>query len=125
DRMLTEQSETRPSSVYAVSKLAAEGVVKEQSELPWVILRLFNAYGPEATHPYFIPDMIRQCVKDDVIRVGTLRSMRDFTYVQDTASAILKAINAVGIEHQTVNVSTGKAWSMGEILKKIQEGCGA
>jgi nucleoside-diphosphate-sugar epimerase len=125
DKVLTEQSDTRPRSVYAVSKLAAEGVVREQSELPWVILRLFNAYGPDATHPYFIPDMIRQCLKTKEIRVGNLDRMRDFTHVQDTASAIFKAIKTVGLEHHILNVSSGRPWSMREVLRKIQEGCDA
>lgn len=122
---LLESSPTKPQSWYAISKLGAERVVQEFTELPWVIVRPFNAYGPNATHPYFVPEMIKQGLRSPQIRVGNLNSIRDFTYVTDTADAILRSIETVGIEGMTFNVCSGKAWRMADLLKLIQESCGA
>jgi dTDP-glucose 4,6-dehydratase len=99
-----------------------EAVVREFSlnELPWVILRPFNAYGPNPTHPYIVPELIRQCIKEEVIKTGNVSSRRDFTYVTETAEAILKGMLAPGIEGETINICSGKASQMSDLLLKIQ-----
>jgi nucleoside-diphosphate-sugar epimerase len=120
---LHEASPTRPQSLYAISKLMGERVVREfaLSELPWVIVRLFNAYGENATHPYFVPETIRQCLKTEKITIGNLDSRRDFTLVGDSAEAIVRATSATEIEGETINICSGRAERMRDLLRKIQE----
>jgi nucleoside-diphosphate-sugar epimerase len=119
---LKENSPLDPLSPYANSKLAAEVIVKRylQQGLPSVILRLFNSYGPNATHPYFIPAMIMQWLTQKEIKVGNLNSSRDFTYVTDTAEAIVLAMDKVAIEGEVINIGSGEERSMMEILEEIR-----
>ena len=120
---LSEEAPLDPLSPYANSKLAAEAVVRGFSArgLPCVILRLFNCYGPRFTHPYFIPEMIKQCLTRREIHVGSLDTHRDFTYVTDTAEAIALVLPREGIEEETFNIGSGVERQMGEVLEKIQE----
>jgi nucleoside-diphosphate-sugar epimerase len=61
---------------------------------PLVVARLFNCYGPRATHPYIIPEIIRQLNDSSTLHLGNLTE-RDFTYVHDTARAVTALLTAV------------------------------
>ena len=55
---MDEEHQTTPQSTYAVSKLAGERVVytmHKEHNLPAVIIRPFNSFGPNITQPYIIP----------------------------------------------------------------------
>ena len=55
-----------PQSTYSVSKLAAERVVytiHKEHDLPAVIIRPFNSFGPNITQPYIIPEITSQLLK--------------------------------------------------------------
>lgn len=121
---LAEKSRPNPKSPYASSKLAGEVLARcfyRDLGLPVVTMRLFNAYGPRETHPYVIPEAIRQCSKEEVIRLGNLDTERDFTYVEDTASAIVKAVQAGGLEGEVINVGSGQSIKIRSVFQIIQD----
>jgi len=108
---MDEKHPTLPHSTYAASKLAADRAVfamhKEHS-YPTAILRPFNSYGPRVTQPYIIPEIALQLLDGrNSLELGNVNAIRDFTYVEDTARAIVLA----GIEKQaageTINVGSG------------------
>lgn len=77
-----------PQSTYGVSKQAADAlctVRHRESGFESVILRQFNCYGPRETHEYVVPEIISQLDKSAVLRLGNIRSYRDFLYVDDAA----------------------------------------
>jgi len=92
-----------------------------EHKLPVVILRPFNTFGPRESLPYFIPEMIRQCVKEPRIKVGNLKTSRDFTYVEDTTEAMTSALQTPNIEGETINIGTCKTWKMETILDLIKK----
>lgn len=111
-----------PESTYSVAKLAADLWAQTfywEHKLPVVILRPFNAFGPRENLPYFIPEMIRQCLKEPVINVGNLNTSRDFTYVEDTVNAMIIALENEKIEGEVINIGTCRTWKMNEILNSI------
>jgi len=113
-----------PCSTYAVGKAAADQWAQTFSfehKLPVVILRPFNTFGPRETLPRFINEVIRQCLKEPVINVGNLETSRDFTYVEDCASAIIAALETEGIEDEIINIGTNRAWKMREVLDMIKK----
>jgi len=125
---MNEQHPLCPLSTYAVAKAAADMWAQAfywEHKLPIVILRPFNTYGPRESLPYFIPEMIRQCLKETVIRVGNLETSRDFTYVKDTVNAMITALEMENIEGEVINIGTCKTWKMKEILEMIKEKTGA
>ncbi len=125
---MDEKHPVIPHSTYAVAKAAADMWAQTfcwEHKLPVVILRPFNTFGPRESLPYFIPEMIRQCLKAPDIHVGNLETSRDFTYVGDTVQAMIAALETEGIEGEIINVGTSKTWRMQEILDLIKKGTDA
>jgi nucleoside-diphosphate-sugar epimerase len=114
-----------PQSTYSVSKLAAERVVytiHKEHDLPAVIIRPFNSFGPNITQPYIIPEITSQLLKgNNEVKLGNITSRRDFTFVSDTARAIILSLVAEGIIGETINVGSERAVSIKELVKLIAE----
>jgi len=122
--LMNEQHTMHPHSTYAVAKAAADmwaQTLHWEHNLPVVILRPFNTFGPRESLPYFIPEMIRQCLKEPKIEVGNLETSRDFTYVEDSTEAMVTALQTPNIEGEIINIGTSKAWKMKEVLNIIKK----
>jgi len=121
---MNEEHPLRPYSTYSVAKVAADLWAQTfflEHKLPVVVLRPFNTFGPRESLPYFIPEMIRQCLKEPKIHVGNLETSRDFTYIEDTANAMIEALETENIEGEIINIGTGKTHKMKEILALIKK----
>jgi len=108
---MDEEHPIRPHSTYAVSKLAADRAIftmhKEQ-DLPAVIIRPFNSYGPNITQPYIIPEIILQLRNGaKFLQLGNIESSRDFTYVSDTARGMILALTSKRAIGETINLGSG------------------
>lgn len=116
-----------PMSPYARSKAAAEEIARtfQARGLSVVILRLFNAFGPREGWPFVVPELIRQFSKEDEVRIGSEDSRRDFTFVTDTARAIVAAVSASDLDAATINVGSGSSFSVGEIAALVAAELGA
>lgn len=118
-----EGAPTRPISPYAETKLAMEKValdVHGAGETSISVLRLFNAYGPRATQPYVIPEVIRQSVRGPIVKLGNPRSKRDFCAVADTAAGIERALICDGAGGEVINLGTGIATSVSEVVEIVE-----
>ena len=121
---MNEQHPLQPHSTYAVAKATADLYAQTlhwEHGLPVVTLRPFNTYGPRESLPYFIPEMIRQSLKEPTIHVGNLKTSRDFTYVEDTTEAMTAALKTEDIEGETINIGTQKTWKMKDTLNLIKK----
>lgn len=120
---MNEDHPTLPHSTYAVSKLAAERVaftIHKEHELPVVIIRPFNTYGPNITQPYIIPEIATQLLYGEgTVKLGNTNSKRDLTFVRDTAKGIISALVADGIEGETINIGSNKSVSIEELVYKM------
>src|SRR3989442_12518939 len=109
---MDENHPTAPYSTYAVSKLAADRAaftLHKENGFPVVVIRPFNTYGPRYTEPYIIPEIIGQILNGkDELSLGHVASSRDFTYISDTADAILRAVERKDkTSGQIINVGSG------------------
>ncbi len=129
EQPLKESAPPNPRSPYAVSKLAAEYYVRTIGDL-WgietVILRVFNAYGPgqhlPASHPPVIPHYLRQAMRGStLVMYGDGSQTRDYVYVDDVVSAMISAATAPGINHQVINVGSGKETSVRDLIRVIMD----
>ena len=121
---MDESHHTTPQSTYAVSKLAGERVVftmHKEHNLPAVIIRPFNSFGPNITQPYIIPEIIRQIEKSDVIKLGNLNAKRDLTYVTDTARGIILSLVKEGVIGKVINVGSQRSFSIKDLVSLISE----
>ena len=121
---MNENHPTTPHSTYAVSKLAGDRAaftLHKENGFPIVIIRPFNSYGPRFTEPYIIPEIMSQILNNSKeIILGNVNASRDFTYVQDTASAIIKSIIEKKANGEIINVGSGTEISILNLAKKYK-----
>ena len=110
-------------SPYAASKIGADQLAisyNRSFNLPIKIIRPFNTYGPRQSARAIIPTIVTQTLSDSkTIKLGNLKSSRDFTYVSDTCNAyfaILKMKKNYGIP---INVGSKNEIKIDQIAKKI------
>ena len=121
---MDENHHTIPQSTYAVSKLAGERVIftmHKEHNLPAVIIRPFNSFGPNITQPYIIPEIISQIMKGDVVKLGNLNAKRDLTYVSDTAKGIILSLVKEGVIGEVINVGSQRSYSIKDLVNLISE----
>lgn len=118
---MNEEHPLVPVSPYAVTKLAADRLVYSYyltQQLPVVILRPFNTYGPyqyiEKMIPLFITRLMRNL---PIILHHGGRQTRDWLFVDDHVSAIERALNVpLGMtKGEIFNIGTGKNTSTKEV----------
>jgi len=113
-------------SPYSASKIGADKLAESffnSYDLPVVILRPFNTYGPRQSARAVIPTIITQVLNGKSLKLGYLHSTRDFTYVADTVNGFLRAAQAPNVEGQTFNLGVGQEISIGALAEKIVSLC--
>ena len=111
-----------PLNTYAVSKLAADRLCYtffQEHDVPVVIARIYNCYGPRETEPYVIPEIITQLSKSDVIYLGNVEARRDFTYVADTAKGLIATMCSPIPNGEAMNIGSGRAYAIEELADMI------
>ncbi len=86
--ILDERSPLYPQSIYAVSKMSGDFLFRNYFSaynLPCVVARKFNNYGPRQNPRFVTATIITQALENDTIRLGYVGSKRDFTFVKDGA----------------------------------------
>ena len=120
---IDEKHPRQPQSPYSATKIGADAIAMSfynAFELPVVIARPFNTYGPRQSARAIIPTIITQ-IADGAreIKVGDLSPTRDFNFVKDTAAGFIALGRAKGIEGRDINIATGTEVSMKETLETI------
>ncbi|MDI4646009.1 NAD-dependent epimerase/dehydratase family protein [Cohnella hashimotonis] len=128
--VVSEREKAEPMSFYGLSKRTAEQYIRIYSHLyglDYTILRYGNVYGPRQTPKgeggvvaVFL-DRLRRAVPPTVHGDG--EQTRDFVYVKDIVAANLAAF-ARGAR-ETLNVGTGRATSVNELLRLLEQCRGA
>ncbi len=86
--ILDERSPLNPQSIYATSKLTGDFLFRNYHRaynLPTVVARKFNNYGPRQNPRYITGTIITQALERNHISLGYLGAKRDFTFVKDGA----------------------------------------
>lgn len=122
---IDEKHPRQPQSPYSATKIGADALAKSfynAFDLPVVIARPFNTYGPRQSARAIIPTIISQIANGArEIKVGDLTPTRDFNYVTDTCRGFLALAEADGIEGEEINIATNTEVSMAETLRLIAE----
>ncbi|MGH7074252.1 MAG: SDR family NAD(P)-dependent oxidoreductase [Stellaceae bacterium] len=122
---ITEGHPLQGQSPYSASKIGADMMAEayvRSFELPVVVLRPFNSYGPRQSERAVIPTVIRQVIdpRCPVIKIGDGSTVRDFTFVEDTVAAFLAVAQSSDIEFgRPYNAGTGKAVSIAEMIEIV------
>lgn len=119
-----EEMLPRPVSPYSFSKASAEMLITTVSELyakNFVILRLFNFYGPGMPEGFFIPAMIKALQTQAVFNMTEGRQTRDFMHVGDVVNALLLAANKPAANNEIFNVCSSQAKSLRDFVLECKK----
>ena len=117
--------ETHPlqgQSPYSASKIGADKLVESYYRsfgVRAVTIRPFNTYGPGQSARAVIPTIITQALTKQTVYLGNLDALRDFTYVDDTVDAFIKAGQTDGIDGETFNLGSGSEISIRDLAAHI------
>lgn len=122
---IDEKHPKQPQSPYSATKIGADAIAlsfHNAFDLPVVIARPFNTYGPRQSARAIIPTIISQIAAGKrEIMVGDLTPTRDFNFVADTAAGFIALGTAEGVEGKEINIATGTEVSMRDTLETIAE----
>jgi len=118
----TEESPLRPNSPYSASKTSADLLVRayyHTYDLPVVISRCSNNYGPKQHPEKFIPTVILNALNDKPVPIyGDGLYVRDWINVIDHCHAI-DLIMHKGKPGEIYNVGADNEWANIDLAKKI------
>ena len=121
---MDEEHPLQAQSPYSATKIAGDalGISFHRSfGLPVTIVRPFNAYGPRQSARAVIPTILSQAIAGGTLRLGTLDTTRDFTYVEDTARAFVAAAEADQALGEVLNAGSGTEVSIREVVRLAGE----
>jgi dTDP-glucose 4,6-dehydratase len=127
---MDEEHPLNPRSPYAATKAGGDRLVYAYMatyDLPALILRPFNNYGPYQHAEKVIPRFITQALRGRPLTVhGDGSASRDWLYVEDTCEAIARAVSASldDVCGRTINVATGVDIGVLDIAERICDGLG-
>jgi len=117
-----------PFNFYAASKVAAWAFARawwRTSGLPVVVVRPFQVYGPGQPPHTLVPAAVRAALAGEDFPMTPGEQKRDFVYVQDVAKGLLAAATAPAVEGESLDLGTGQAHSVREVVGRIWEIVGA
>lgn len=120
---IDENHPKQPQSPYSASKIGADALAKSfysAFDLPVIIARPFNTYGPRQSARAIIPTIITQIANGaEEIKLGSLSPTRDFNYVEDTCAGFIALAQCPEAIGQEVNIASNYEISMRDTLSLI------
>ena len=119
---IDEKHPLQGQSPYSASKIGADKIVESYCrsfEVNATTIRPFNTFGPRQSLRAVMPTIITQALASNEIRIGSTHPKRDLTFVLDTVDAYLKAAGRSDVRGETINVGTGKFFSIKEAIAMV------
>ncbi len=119
-----EELAPHPVSPYGASKLAGEGYCScyyQTFGINTVSLRFGNVYGPRSKHKSsVIAKFIRRALNDEVCEIyGDGAQTRDFIYIDDLISAVVKA-SKFEKGGEIFQIASGAEMTLNELIKILK-----
>ena len=118
-----EKSNCNPSATYGTAKSKATKYIincDKKKKFPYVILRLYQIYGPNQSINRLIPIVISSCLRNKKFDCSSGIQKRDFLYIDD----LTKLIKIILFKKKKVkgifNVGSGKPVKVKTIIEKIK-----
>jgi dTDP-glucose 4,6-dehydratase len=123
--LMDERHSLLPLSPYAAAKAGADRLVYSYwatYQLPAVIVRPFNNYGPRQHLEKAVPRFVTSCLLNEPLRVhGDGSAARDWIFVDNTCDAIDRVAHcdAKTVIGEVINIGTGVSLSVAEIARAV------
>lgn len=117
-----EETILNPTNPYAATKCGAEFIIKSYQtsyNLPAIITRSNNVYGPGQYPEKLIPCFIMNLIKGEQLPVhGEGKSLRNFIYIDDEVDCFDKILH-YGKLNNIYNISGDSEYSVNEVTKVL------
>jgi UDP-glucuronate 4-epimerase len=120
-----EDTDLRPISPYASTKLSAEllgHTYQHLYDLRFIALRFFTVYGPRQRPDLAIRKFARLALQGEPIPIygdGTTR--RDYTYVGDIIRAVRAAMDYREASYAVMNVGSGQPIELNDMVDALED----
>ena len=120
---ITEDTPTRPTTLYGVAKLAAGlacGNICRQRRMRFAWLRLFSSYGPMDNPAWMLPYLIGKLLKRERPSLTAGEQRWDYLYITEVAEAIrvvMEDERASGV----YNLGSGEAPPLRQIIEMARD----
>lgn len=122
---IDEKHPLQAQSPYSASKIGADAMAMSfynSFDLPLVIARPFNTYGPRQSARAVIPTIISQIASGKKkIDIGDTSPTRDFNYVLDTCKGFIELAECDKAIGQVVNIGSNQEISVQDLFLKIKK----
>jgi NAD dependent epimerase/dehydratase len=120
---IDEKHPRQGQSPYSATKIGADFIAESfyrSFDLPVVIVRPFNTYGPRQSARAVIPTIITQLLSGkDEIELGALHPTRDLVFVKDTVEGFIEIAKSDKTIGEEINIATAQEISILDLAKKI------
>ncbi len=120
---IDEKHPKQAQSPYSATKIGADYVAESfyrSFNLPIVIARPFNTYGPRQSARAIIPTIITQVLSGKKeIQLGSLTPTRDLVFVKDVVDGFIDIAKSDKTIGEEVNIATQTEISIGDLAKTI------
>ena len=122
---ISEEHPLQGQSPYSATKIAADQLAYSfytSFDLPVVIARPFNTYGPRQSARAIIPSIITQIASGQTkIKMGAILPTRDFNYIKDTVAGFIGTLNSNLGLGEVINFGSNFEISIGDTAHLIAE----
>ncbi len=121
---ISENLKPRPETIYGKTKYqqTLHAINWQKPDRSLIVVRPFNVIGPKMPNHLALGSFIRQISmisKKGVLKTGNLNTKRDFIDVNDVINLMWKLINNKSAYGEVVNICTGVAVSISDILNSL------
>ena len=120
---ITEEHPLIGQSPYSATKIAADQMALAFNlsfGTPVTVLRPFNTYGPRQSARAVIPTIVTQIANGERrLKLGSISPTRDFSFVADTVSGFIAALEAEKCEGEVINLGSNFEISIRETVELI------
>lgn len=119
-----ESISCKPDSSYGLAKFKATNFLKKmnyKNKFPFIVLRLYQIYGPFQKLDRLIPYAIFSSLKNKKFKCTDGTQLRDFVYIDDLTDLFIKILKKNEMKYGIFNVGFGKPIKIKNILLLIKK----
>lgn len=117
-----ETQREQPVSAYSASQVAAthlSQVWHRTHGLPVVVLRFALVYGPGQAATFLIPALIEACLDDRDFALTAGTQTREYVFIDDVVSAVLRAATVPGADGTVLNIGDGVERQVADVAHAV------
>ena len=109
---------TSLNSLYAMTKLFGESLIRVESKIPYTILRFGIVYGPRFPPGSALESIAWKVYSEEEVKIGSKNTSRRFIHINDLISGILRCVELgpQPLNRKVINLSGSDLISLDDVV---------